>query len=102
MINFKKCPRCNGDILLDKDHFGWYIECLQCGYLQDLQAIHGPSGLSHPAVFPFASARFFLHFRPPRSHNRWQLSDTPRQEGDLAVEGASGLSWLYEGEEDER
>ena len=40
MISFRKCPRCNGDILLDKDHFGWYIECLQCGYLQDLQAIH--------------------------------------------------------------
>jgi hypothetical protein len=34
------CPRCKGDILLDnKDQYGWYEQCLQCGYLRDLQTL---------------------------------------------------------------
>ena len=35
----KRCPRCRGNVYLDKDKFGWYEECLQCGYNRDLQAI---------------------------------------------------------------
>ena len=35
----KRCPRCEGNVYLDKDHYGWYEECLQCGYTRDLQAI---------------------------------------------------------------
>ena len=35
----KRCPRCGGNVYLDKDKFGWYEECLQCGYNRDLQAI---------------------------------------------------------------
>lgn len=31
------CPRCQkGDIALDKDQYGWYEYCLQCGYVHDL------------------------------------------------------------------
>jgi hypothetical protein len=34
------CPRCNGDMVLgNKDEYGWYEQCLQCGYLRDLEAI---------------------------------------------------------------
>ncbi len=36
MIWFRGCPRCRGDLYLDKDIYGWYRKCLQCGYLQDL------------------------------------------------------------------
>ena len=39
MWKFKSCPRCNGDILLDRDHYGWYGQCLQCGYQHDLKSI---------------------------------------------------------------
>ena len=33
----KACPKCKGDLFLDHDHYGWYWECIQCGYLLDLE-----------------------------------------------------------------
>ena len=29
---FKQCPRDTGDLRLDRDVYGHYIVCLQCGY----------------------------------------------------------------------
>ena len=37
MIKTKSCPRCEGDLFLDADLEGWYEECLQCGYIHDLE-----------------------------------------------------------------
>jgi len=40
ILKFKYCPRCKrGNIALDKDCYGWYESCLQCGYLQDLDGV---------------------------------------------------------------
>lgn len=39
MLRLKCCPKCKGDVLLDKDYYGWYEQCLQCGYLRDLETI---------------------------------------------------------------
>lgn len=36
MLRLKNCPRCKGDILIDRDYFGWYEQCIQCGYRRDL------------------------------------------------------------------
>ncbi|MCH8206914.1 MAG: hypothetical protein IH956_07910 [Chloroflexi bacterium] len=37
MIWFKSCPRCEtGAVVLDKDFYGKHIQCLQCGYMKDL------------------------------------------------------------------
>ncbi len=36
MWKFKKCPRCMGDIFIDRDMDGWYEQCLQCSYRRDL------------------------------------------------------------------
>jgi hypothetical protein len=33
----KSCPKCKGQLLLEKDNYGLYQQCLQCGYLHDLQ-----------------------------------------------------------------
>jgi len=33
----ESCPKCKGRLLLEKDNFGSYQQCLQCGYLHDLQ-----------------------------------------------------------------
>ncbi len=33
MIFFKTCPRCSGDRSLEKDMYGWYIICLNCGFV---------------------------------------------------------------------
>ncbi len=39
MLKFKSCPKCKGDVLLDQDYYGWYEQCLQCGYMRDLPSI---------------------------------------------------------------
>ena len=37
MLRWKDCPRCkNGDMGLDRDYYGWYEYCIQCGYMRDL------------------------------------------------------------------
>ncbi len=36
MWRFKSCPKCKGDMLVGRDHDGWYEWCLQCGYQHDL------------------------------------------------------------------
>ena len=28
----KKCPRCGGNVFLDRDEYGWLEQCLQCSY----------------------------------------------------------------------
>ena len=38
MLLFKSCPRCWGDLHLDKDRYGVFLTCLQCGYLKDIFA----------------------------------------------------------------
>lgn len=37
-----RCPKCGGNVYLDRDHYGWHEECLQCGYAHDLQALVEP------------------------------------------------------------
>ena len=36
---FKSCPRCGGDVFLDSDHRNWYEQCVQCGYMRDLESV---------------------------------------------------------------
>ena len=33
---FKSCPRCGGDIFVERDQDSWHEQCLQCGYLHDI------------------------------------------------------------------
>jgi DNA-directed RNA polymerase subunit M/transcription elongation factor TFIIS len=37
MIFFKACPRCNGDLHVNRDIYGDYKECLSCGNMQDME-----------------------------------------------------------------
>jgi len=39
MWKFKECPRCGGDIFLDRDLVSWYEQCLQCSYRHDLRSL---------------------------------------------------------------
>ena len=39
MWNFKKCPRCRGDIFIDEDAERCYEKCLQCGYERELERV---------------------------------------------------------------
>ena len=36
LLYLKSCPRCRGDMCSDKDYYGAYKMCLQCGYMIDL------------------------------------------------------------------
>jgi len=36
-IRLKSCPKCKGDLLVDWDFHGRYLQCLQCGYMSDLR-----------------------------------------------------------------
>jgi hypothetical protein len=42
MWKLKGCKRCGGDVFIDKDEFGWYKECLQCGHRAELPTIAEP------------------------------------------------------------
>ena len=39
MWRLKACPKCKGDIRLDQDSYGWYEQCIQCGYIRDLERL---------------------------------------------------------------
>lgn len=36
MLELKSCPRCLGDMLANRDMYGYYRKCLQCGFMIDL------------------------------------------------------------------
>jgi len=40
MWKFKSCPKCGGDIWFDRDQYGSYMECLQCGSLLEIELIN--------------------------------------------------------------
>ena len=37
VLNLKECPRCHGDVHTNRDMYGTYKECLQCGYMLDIE-----------------------------------------------------------------
>ena len=48
MVHLKDCPRCRGDMYIERDIYGAYKECLQCGYMIDLPK---PSKIINEALF---------------------------------------------------
>ena len=53
----KGCPRCGGDMFLDRDLDFWYEQCLQCSYRVELKLMNrvkkpvlagGSSSKKHP------------------------------------------------------
>ena len=40
MLKLKSCPKCKeGDVTFDRDQYGWYLYCIQCGHTRDLLRI---------------------------------------------------------------
>jgi hypothetical protein len=40
MLKLKSCPKCKeGDVTSDRDLYGWYEYCIQCGYTRDLMRL---------------------------------------------------------------
>ena len=42
MWKLKGCNRCGGDVYIDRDLYGWYEACLQCGKRVELPQVAGP------------------------------------------------------------
>lgn len=38
MLYLKSCKKCGGDMYQEKDTYGHFRQCLQCGLVQDLDA----------------------------------------------------------------
>ncbi len=36
MLKLKDCPRCKGDMYTNRDLYGTYRTCLQCGFMNDV------------------------------------------------------------------
>ena len=43
MLKLKGCPKCQGDVRIDRDQYGWYEQCMQCGSLYDLEPFNEKS-----------------------------------------------------------
>ncbi len=39
MWKLKNCPRCGGDLFIDRDIDTWYVQCLQCSYRRELESL---------------------------------------------------------------
>jgi len=35
----KNCPRCGGDLFIDRDIDNWYVQCLQCSHRRELESL---------------------------------------------------------------
>ena len=56
MIYFGACPKCHGDVTLNRDSYGKFMSCLQCGLMRDVPAdpvaVAGASYKARVAVAP--------------------------------------------------
>jgi DNA-directed RNA polymerase subunit M/transcription elongation factor TFIIS len=83
MFWLKACPQCRGDLYEKKDHYGWYIACLQCGYQLSVDeeelALESHSVRNHPRLPKFKSSdRMDLPVEAgPYRHRKWR--DSPRR-----------------------
>ena len=39
MLSWQSCPKCQGKIYIDSDFYGWFAECLMCGFSHDLEEL---------------------------------------------------------------
>ncbi len=41
MFYFKACTKCRGDLILEKDAYGNFLKCMQCGTFNDVDEVQG-------------------------------------------------------------
>ena len=57
MLNLKGCPRCQGDLITNRDMYGEYKECLQCGYMLDVEKPDGLYAMARPEIASVAKSK---------------------------------------------
>jgi hypothetical protein len=54
-LKIGNCPRCNkGEVFIDRDQYGWFECCLQCGYTRDLPDLVEVKSGKHPKNAEYA------------------------------------------------
>jgi len=51
MFYVKGCPKCQGDLTPEKDAYGAFFKCLQCGKLTEANEAGGRRSVLHGATF---------------------------------------------------
>ena len=46
VLKNRMCPRCHGYLHANRDIYGEYRECLQCGHMEDIGSPKDPSRLT--------------------------------------------------------
>ena len=59
VLREKSCPKCRGDVWLDQDEYGWYEQCLLCGYLCSLEGLRYVCGAETVVVTRQHSPKFY-------------------------------------------
>ena len=69
MVLFKVCVRCKGDMHMDRDIYGEYGKCLQCGFMIDIDKNqHNTVGCYRGTpVSSSSSGESSSDMRPPRN-----------------------------------
>lgn len=57
MIYLRSCPKCHGDMYLEKDSYGTFRQCLQCGLVRDLAVPALMTAASLPVLAPARRGR---------------------------------------------
>jgi ribosomal protein S27AE len=59
----KSCPRCSGDLFIQRETDGWYEECLLCGYQRDVSDIVTINGGKITVKGELESKRLYTNVR---------------------------------------
>ena len=39
MKRYQNCPKCKGILNIAKDQYGWFVECINCGFTRDIDLL---------------------------------------------------------------
>ena len=57
MFYFKACTKCRGDLILEKDAYGEFLKCMQCGTLIDVDEVQGHQSVLNGSASNFVAVR---------------------------------------------
>ena len=59
MFYLKGCSKCHGDLTLEKDAYGAFLKCMQCGKLTEVNEVGGRLSVLHGATFDEVAIQAF-------------------------------------------
>ena len=50
MFYFKACPKCQGELSMEKDSYGLFLKCLRCGKLVEVEEAKDKRSVLHRSI----------------------------------------------------